>query len=128
MKATLKTAKSVGRKMVLTMFQPHRYSRTKLLRKEFGKAFDDADRVVITDVYGSNESPIPGVSGQMIADEITSHGHRGVSYQSRLDRVHRDVGNILESGDLVISLGAGNIHEQLSKIAADLVIAEKIKE
>jgi UDP-N-acetylmuramate--L-alanine ligase/UDP-N-acetylenolpyruvoylglucosamine reductase len=127
-KATVKTAKSVGRKRVLTMFQPHRYSRTKLLRKEFGRAFDQADRVVITDIYGSNESPMPGVTGQMIADEIAAHGHRGVSYQPRLEWVHRDVGNMLESGDLVLSLGAGNIHEQLSILAADLVIAEKIKE
>src|SRR5260370_21155414 len=127
-KATLKTARSVGRKRVLTMFQPHRYSRTNALRKEFGRAFDQADRVVITDVYGSNESPIPGVSGQMIVDEITAHGHRGVSYQPRLEWVHRDVGNMLESGDLVLSLGAGNIHEQFSILAADLVIAERLKE
>ena len=127
-KATLKTARSVGRKRVLTMFQPHRYSRTKLLRKDFGRAFDQADRVVITDVYGSNEAPIPGVSGQMIADEIAANGHRGVSYQPRLEWVHRDVGNMLDSGDLVLSLGAGNIHEQLSNLAADLVVAEKIKE
>src|SRR5438552_15247324 len=126
--ATLKTAKSVGRKRVLTMFQPHRYSRTKLLRKEFGRAFDQADRVVITDIYGSNEAPIPGVTGQIIADEIAAHGHRSVSYQPRLEWVDRDVGNMLESGDLVLSLGAGNIHEQLSILAADLVIAEKIKE
>ena len=127
-KATIRTARSVGRKRVLTMFQPHRYSRTKLLRKEFGRAFDDADRVVITDVYGSNEAPIPGVSGQMIADEIAAHGHRGVSYQPRLELVHRDVGNMLDAGDLVLSLGAGNIHEQLSILAADLVVAEKLKE
>src|SRR5438128_2599808 len=127
-KATLKTAKSIERKRVLTMFQPHRYSRTKALRKEFGRAFDQADRVVITDVYGSNESPMPGVTGQIIADEIAAHGHRGVSYQPRLEWVHRDVGNMLESGDLVLSLGAGNIHEQLSTLAADLVIAEKLKE
>src|SRR5206468_10808063 len=123
-----KTAKSIERKRVLTMFQPHRYSRTKALRKEFGRAFDQADRVVITDVYGSNESPMPGVTGQIIADEISAHGHRGVSYQPRLEWVHRDVGNMLESVDLVLSLGAGNIHEQLSILAADLVIAEKFKE
>src|SRR5207248_11219047 len=127
-KATLKTAKSIERKRVLTMFQPHRYSRTKALRKEFGRAFDQADRVVITDVYGSNESPMPGITGQILADEISAHGHRGVSYQPRLEWVHRDVGNMLESGDLVLSLGAGNIHEQLSALAADLVIAEKLKE
>ncbi|HEU5313616.1 MAG TPA: UDP-N-acetylmuramate--L-alanine ligase [Candidatus Udaeobacter sp.] len=126
--ATLKTARSVGRKRVLTMFQPHRYSRTKALREEFGRAFDDTDRVVVTDVYGSNEAPIPGVTGRMIADEIVAHGHRGVSYEPRLEWVHRAVGNMLESGDLVLSLGAGNIHEQLSALAADLVIAEKLKE
>ncbi len=126
-RATLKTAKSIGRKRVLAMFQPHRYSRTKALRKEFGRAFDDADCVVVTDVYGSNEASIPGVTGQMIADEIVAHGHRGVSYEPRLEQVHRAVGNVLESGDLVLSLGAGNIHEQLSVLAADLVIAEKLK-
>jgi UDP-N-acetylmuramate--alanine ligase len=126
-RATLKTTRSIGRKRVLTMFQPHRYSRTKALRKEFGRAFDDADRVVVTDVYGSNEAPIPGVTGQMIADEIAAHGHGGVSYEPRLECVHRPVGNMLESGDLVLSLGAGNIHEQLSILAADLVIAEKLR-
>src|SRR5437870_1183910 len=127
-RATLKAARSVGRKRVLTMFQPHRYSRTKALWKEFGRAFDDADRVVVTDVYGSHEAPIPGVTGQMIADEIVAHGHRGVSYESRLEWVRRAIGNMLESGDLVLSLGAGNIHEQLSALAADLVTAEKLKE
>jgi len=127
-RATLKAARSVGRKRVLTMFQPHRYSRTKALRKEFGRAFDDAHRVVVTDVYASNEAPIPGVTGQMIADEIVAHGHPGVSYEPRLEWVHRAVGNVIESGDLVLSLGAGNIHDQLSALAADLVIAEKLKE
>ncbi|HEX4638817.1 MAG TPA: UDP-N-acetylmuramate--L-alanine ligase, partial [Chthoniobacterales bacterium] len=97
-KATLKTARSVGRKRVLTMFQPHRYSRTQKLRKDFGSAFDLADRVVITDIYGSSESPIAGVTGQLIADEIAARGHGGVSYQPRLEWVHHDVGNMLESG------------------------------
>ena len=125
-RATLKSATSIGRKRVLAMFQPHRYSRTKALRKEFGRAFDDADRVVVTDVYPASEAPIPGISGQTIADEIATHGHRGVSYQPFMERLHRDVGNMLDSGDLVLSLGAGNIHEQLSLLAADLVIAEKL--
>jgi UDP-N-acetylmuramate--alanine ligase len=126
-RATLKTARSSGRKRILTMFQPHRYSRTSALRKDFGRAFDDADRVVVTDVYGSNEAPVPGISGQTIVDEIVRHGHRAVSYQPRLDWVHRDVGNAIDAGDLVLSLGAGNIHEQLSILAADLVIAERLK-
>src|SRR5205814_2381077 len=95
-RATLKTAKATRHKRVLTMFQPHRYSRTKALRKEFGRAFADADRVVVTDVYGSNEAPIPGVTGQLIADEIAAHGHPGAIYEPRLEGVHRAVGNMLE--------------------------------
>ena len=125
--ATLATAKSAGRNRVLTMFQPHRYSRTKALRREFGRAFDAADRVVVTDIYPASELPLPGITGQTIADEIIAHGHGGVSYQARLDRVHHDVGNIIASGDRILSLGAGNIHEQLSLLAADLVIAERLK-
>lgn len=127
-RATLATARSTGRKRVLTMFQPHRYSRTKALRREFGSAFDDADRVVITDIYPASETPIPGISGQTIVDEMIAHGHRGATYQPRLERVHFDVGNMIASGDLILSLGAGNIHEQLSILAADLVTAERLKE
>ena len=127
-RATLATAKSAGRKRVLTMFQPHRYSRTKALRFEFGGAFDDADQVVITDVYPASEPVLPGITGQTIADAIAQHGHRAVSYQPRLDRLHGDVGQMLLDGDLVLSLGAGNVHEQLARLAAELVIAEKLKE
>jgi UDP-N-acetylmuramate--L-alanine ligase/UDP-N-acetylenolpyruvoylglucosamine reductase len=127
-RATIGTAKSIGRQRLVTMFQPHRFSRTKALRREFGSAFDDANRVIITDVYPASEAPISGISGRTIADEITRHGHCWVRYQSRLERVHQDVGNILESGDLVLSLGAGNIHEQLEILAADLVIAERLKD
>src|SRR5437868_7453953 len=126
-RATLCTAESIGRRRLITMFQPHRFSRTKALYREFGSAFDHADLVVITDVYPASEPPIPGITGRTIVDEIVRRGHRGVTYQPRLRSVHRDVGNMLEAGDLVLSLGAGNIHEQLEILAADLVIAEKLK-
>ncbi|MBA2270745.1 MAG: UDP-N-acetylmuramate--L-alanine ligase [Chthoniobacterales bacterium] len=127
-RATLATARSAGRNRVLTMFQPHRFSRTQALRKEFGTAFQDADHVFVTDVYPASEAPIPGITGATIVEEISAQGHRGAVYQARLDRLHRDVGNTIAPGDLVLSLGAGNIHEQLSILAADLVIAEKLKE
>src|SRR6266536_5874724 len=65
-RATLRTARSTGRGRVLTMFQPHRYSRTKALSNEFGRSFDDADYVVVTDVYPASEEPIPGISGATI--------------------------------------------------------------
>lgn len=126
-RATLRAAKSIGRRRLVTMFQPHRFSRTRALCREFGSAFDDADRVMITDVYPASEPPIPGITGRTIVDEIVRHAHHGVTYQPHLQSVHHDVGNMLEAGDLVLSLGAGNIHEQLEILAADLVIAEKLK-
>ncbi|HEY2799923.1 MAG TPA: UDP-N-acetylmuramate--L-alanine ligase [Chthoniobacterales bacterium] len=127
-RATLATAKSAGRKRVLTMFQPHRYSRTKALRREFGGAFDDTDHILVTDVYPASETPLAGISGQTIVEEISQHGHRSVAYQPRLQLLHSEIGQMLAEGDLVLSLGAGNIHEQLAKLAAELVIAEKLKE
>src|SRR5437879_11699103 len=108
------------------MFQPHRFSRTKALCKEFGSAFDDAARVVVTDIYAASEAPIPEISGQTIADEIVAHGHGGVSYQPRLEWMHRDVGNMLYSGDLVLSLGAGNIHAQMSILTTERVIDARL--
>jgi UDP-N-acetylmuramate--L-alanine ligase/UDP-N-acetylenolpyruvoylglucosamine reductase len=126
-RATLKTARATGRKRVLAMFQPHRYSRTQALCTWFGGAFHDADRLVVTDVYPASESPIPGISGQTIVDEVLKRGHRAATYQPSFDRIHCDIGNALDVGDLVLSLGAGNIHEQLSILAADLVIAEKLR-
>src|SRR5438045_6475863 len=74
-RATLCTAESIGRRRLITMFQPHRFSRTKALCREFGSAFDHADRVVITDVYPASEPPIPGITGRTIADEIVRNGH-----------------------------------------------------
>ncbi len=126
-RATLKTARSAGRKRVLTMFQPHRYSRTQALRKEFGAAFDDADRVFITDIYPASEKPLPGITGQTVVDELVAHGHGAASYQPKRTLLHCDVGNILDEGDLLLSLGAGNIHEELAILAADLVISEKLR-
>src|SRR5262249_51238831 len=105
-RATLSTAKSIGRQRLVTLFQPHRFSRTKALCREFGSAFDAADKVVSTDVNPASEPPIPGISGRTIVDETARHGHRGVTYQPRLEWVHRNVGSMVKSGDLVLSLGA----------------------
>ena len=65
-RATLETARSLESKRVVVMFQPHRYTRTEALKKEFGTAFDRADLVYVTDIYAASEKPIPGVSGHTI--------------------------------------------------------------
>ncbi len=119
-KATLATARNTGRKRVLCMFQPHRYSRTEKLKEEFGRAFHHADVAIIADVYAASELPIPGVSGQTIVDEMLREGHDAASFQPDRKKIALEIGRALEPGDVVISLGAGNIHEAASILARDI--------
>lgn len=127
-RATLATARSGGRKRIFVMFQPHRYSRTLALKEQFGSAFDDADFVFLTDVYPASELPIPGVSGETIADALEAHGHRGGKhYLPQRAEMVLQVGRMLEAGDCILSLGAGNIHEHGSLLARDLSTLEKLQ-
>ncbi len=109
------------------MFQPHRYSRTQALREEFGRAFGDADVVIVTEIYAASEQPIPGVTGQTIVDAAAANGHKGAFYQPNKKRLAHELARIVQSGDLVISLGAGDIHEQGSRLAADLARLEELQ-
>lgn len=124
--ATIATARTGGWKRVLVMFQPHRYSRTLALKDEFGKAFDGADAAFIADVYPASEKPIPGVSGQMIVEAIRAHGHQCVEFQANVRQIHQNVGAEIEDGDLILSLGAGNIHEAASRLVTDLTLRDKL--
>ncbi len=119
-KATLATAKNTGRKRVLCMFQPHRYSRTEKLKEEFGRAFHHADLAIIADVYAASEIPIPGVSGQTIVDEMIREGHDAAHFQPDRKKIALEIGRALEPGDVILSLGAGNIHESASILARDV--------
>jgi UDP-N-acetylmuramate--alanine ligase len=125
---TLRTARGIGRKRIVTMFQPHRYSRTQALQHEFGAAFDAADLVFITDVYAASEEPIPGVSGETIASAIRRRGHPRVEYIAKRDSLHRVLARAATPGDLLLSLGAGDIHEEASKLVQDLQIAHQLRE
>jgi UDP-N-acetylmuramate--L-alanine ligase/UDP-N-acetylenolpyruvoylglucosamine reductase len=126
-KATLATAKNTGRKRVLCMFQPHRYSRTQKLKEEFGRAFGDADVAIIADVYPASEPPIPGVSGQTIVDEMLREGHDDASFQPDRKKVALEIGRRIEPGDCVISLGAGNIHEAATILARDVAMLDELQ-
>jgi UDP-N-acetylenolpyruvoylglucosamine reductase len=119
-KATLATAKNTGRKRVLCMFQPHRYSRTLKLKEEFGRAFHHADVAIINDIYPASEPPIPGVSGQTIVDEMIREGHDAATFQPDRKKIVLEIGRMLEPGDCVLSLGAGNIHEAATLLATDV--------
>ena len=126
-KATLATAKNTGRKRVLCMFQPHRFSRTLKLKEEFGRAFHDADVVTIADVYPASEIPIPGVTGQTIVDEMIRDGHEAASFQPDRKKLAQEIGRMLEPGDCVISLGAGNIHEAATLLTKDVALLDELQ-
>jgi len=125
--ATLQTAMTLKPKRTVVFFQPHRYSRTQLLAQEFGEALAQADLVFISDVYAASEVPIDGVSGQTIIDEVLTH--EGVKCFSAPDvsTAHYQIGNVLRPGDLLITLGAGNVHEVATKISRDLTILEEVQ-
>ena len=110
--ATLAAARSTmtngGR--VIAVFQPHRYSRTRALYREFGDSFAAADAVLITEVYGAGEMPQPGVNGKLVVDAICeTRGHPEVYYIPQQDAIPRVLGEISRRGDLVLTLGAGDI-------------------
>ncbi|MBX3741099.1 MAG: UDP-N-acetylmuramate--L-alanine ligase [Akkermansiaceae bacterium] len=125
--ATLQTARSLKPGRVVVLFQPHRYTRTQALADDFGKVLQAADRIFITDVYAASEKPIEGISGQTLVDAVEKHGDIRVTYVPDLATAHHAVGNALEPGDLLITLGAGNVHEIGTKISADLKVLEEMR-
>jgi UDP-N-acetylmuramate--alanine ligase len=110
-KATLGAARSGGWGRVVALFQPHRYSRTAALAEEFGDSFGAADRVVITDVYGAGEEPVPGVTGKLIADSICEHlPGRSVAYIPHRGELVSYLSKSCRSGDALLTLGAGDVN------------------
>ncbi len=108
--ATLRGARTgwPGRRIV-AVFQPHLYSRTRDFYKEFARAFFEADVLVVTDVYPAREEPIPGVDGNLIADTARTLGHREVHYVQNKDELPNFLLDLVRPGDMVITIGAGNI-------------------
>jgi UDP-N-acetylmuramate--alanine ligase len=95
---------------VIAVFQPHRYSRTRKLYRQFGEAFASADAVLVTEVYGAGEMPQPGVNGKLIVDAICeTRDHPDVYYIPQQDDVPRVLREVSERGDVVLTLGAGDI-------------------
>jgi UDP-N-acetylmuramate--alanine ligase len=109
-RAALAAARNGDWRRIVAVFQPHRYSRTVELGAEFGHAFGDADLVVITEVYGAGEAPVPGISGRLVADAVrSSFPAMPVVYAPGRADLRRAVGELLETGDLCLTLGAGDL-------------------
>ncbi|HTI23050.1 MAG TPA: UDP-N-acetylmuramate--L-alanine ligase [Kutzneria sp.] len=107
--AALKAARPVaGDGRLLVIFQPHLYSRTREFSVQFGEALALADEVVVLDVYGAREDPMPGVTGVLVADAVTLP-EGAVHYEPSFDRVPRLIAGLVKPGDLVLTMGAGDV-------------------
>lgn len=115
---TLEGIKHSSKKHITCIFQPHRYSRTHYLMDQFTSAFDAADRVIITDVFSAQEKNDFGVSSAVMVKNISKHAHPDVQYIESLDAISPYLCPILCNGDLVITMGAGDVH-QVSKVLLD---------
>ncbi|MBN1631293.1 MAG: UDP-N-acetylmuramate--L-alanine ligase [Thermoleophilia bacterium] len=111
LRATLRAAREGDWSRIIAVFQPHLYSRTEFLQKEFAEALLEADVAVVTDVYGAREDPWPGVSGKLIVDGILRLAkNKPVVYLPRLTAVVEYLQHVTAPGDLVLTLGAGDVH------------------
>ncbi len=111
-RATLAAAKAGFDCRIVTVFQPHRYTRTKHLFEQFLTAFNETDVLIVIDIYGAGEAPIEGVDAAALAEGIRAHGHRQVTYLGGdRARIVDHVCSITRPGDLVLTLGAGDVSQ-----------------
>lgn len=115
-KATLEAAKQGWTCRTIVIFQPHRYSRLSMLMDEFATSFNQADVLLLTDIYPAGEKPIKGVSGKSLYEEIQEFGHKNVYFEKDLGKIPDLVEKIAKSEDMIFVLGAGNINKVIPEI------------
>ena len=109
-RATLSAVRSMWKGRVVVVFQPHRYTRTRALMDEFVTSFNEADLLILTEIYAASEEKIEGVSGQILADRIKASGHRNVMFAPTKEDAAELVLQNAKPGDVVITLGAGDVN------------------
>ncbi|MGI6092590.1 MAG: UDP-N-acetylmuramate--L-alanine ligase [Veillonellaceae bacterium] len=107
---TMLAARQTAPKRLICVFQPHRFSRTMLLRNEFGSAFSSTDLLILTDIYAAGERPIPGIDGEVIKEEVEKQTGQNVVYIKDKERIARYLSEVTEPGDLIITMGAGDVY------------------
>jgi UDP-N-acetylmuramate--alanine ligase len=108
------------KRRLVVLFQPHRYSRTKALFREFCTSFHEADLLYLTEIYAASEQPLPGVSGESLAEGIRKHGQKQIKYVHKVNELPATVRPNLSAGDVVLTLGAGNIYQIGEKVLTGL--------
>jgi UDP-N-acetylmuramate--alanine ligase len=119
-KATLEAAKRGWSRRVVAVFQPHRYTRLAKLMSQFATSFNQADVLIVTEIYPAGEEPIPGVTGQALFEEIRHFGHKNAYFEAALGEIPGLVGKIAARNDMIIVLGAGNINRIIPDIIRKL--------
>jgi len=119
-KATLEAAKSGWMRRVVAVFQPHRYTRLSHLMKAFATAFNQADVLIVTEIYPAGEAPIAGVSGKALYEEILQFGHKQAFFEPDLEKVPGLVEKLAQPNDIVLVLGAGTIARAIPGIIENL--------
>lgn len=115
-RATLAAARQCGFRRIHVIFQPHRYSRTQLLAEEFSTAFADADSVLVLDIYAASEPAILGVTGEWLARRIAERGQKNAMYVSSMSDAAQTVVQLTGEGDMILTLGAGNVSQLAPQI------------
>jgi len=116
-RATLEAARGCGYKRLLVLFQPHRYTRTQQLWDDFCHSFNQADVLVITDIYAAGEAPIDGVTSERLAMAISAAGHKSVVYSSTLQGGIEFMMQEARKGDAVLTIGAGSVGRVTDELA-----------
>ncbi len=117
--ATLKTAKECWpERRLIVVFQPHRYTRTRDLFERFVLCFNDADILMISPIYAAGEAPIEGVSAEQLCQGIKEHGHKEVICYQQENELLQYLSPLIEKGDLILTLGAGDIHKTGERVQA----------
>ncbi len=109
-RATLDAIRKMSKGRIIVAFQPHRYTRTKALMDDFVSAFNEADILFVTEIYAASEDKIEGVSGSVLAERIRSGGHKNVLFAPTKEDAADKIIEIAEKDDIVVTLGAGDIH------------------
>ncbi len=118
--AVLRAARAATRGQVISIVQPHRYTRLQSLFDQFAQCFNDADTVIVADVYPAGEAPIPGVDKEALVAAINAHGHRNAIALPSPDRLAGLVKDLAKPGDYVVCLGAGNITQWAYALPGEL--------
>jgi UDP-N-acetylmuramate--alanine ligase len=93
----------------IVVFQPHRYTRTQALLDQFARCFYHSDLLFLTEIYAASERPIPGITGARLAEQVAAHGHHDLEFHATFDGMLESLKAVVKPGDVVITLGAGNV-------------------